>query len=65
MSKDFKPKLKKPNFKDDLEIIFTILIMIAVFYILINFGFDKILTTTIVALLGIFMEIARQVFSQA
>lgn len=65
MSKDFKPKLKKPNFKDDLEIIFTILIMIAAFYILINFGFDKILTTTIVALLGIFMEIARQVFSQA
>ena len=65
MSKDFKPKLKKPNLKDDLEIIFTILIMIAVFYILINFGFDKILTTTIVALLGIFMEIARQVFSQA
>ena len=65
MSKDFKPKLKKPNFKNDLEIIFTILIMIAVFYILINFGFDKILTTTIVALLGIFMEIARQVFSQA
>ena len=65
MSKDFKPKLKKPNFKDDLEIIFTILIMIAVFCILINFGFDKILTTTIVALLGIFMEIVRQFFSQA
>jgi len=65
MSKNFKPKLKKPGFKGDLEIIFTLLIMIAAFYILVNFGVDKILTTTIVALLGIFMEIARQVFSQA
>ena len=65
MSKNFKPKLKKPGFKGDLEIIFTLLIMIAAFYILVNFGVDKILTTTIVALLGIFMEIARQIFSQA
>nr|MEA2022031.1 hypothetical protein [Candidatus Caldatribacteriota bacterium] len=65
MSKDFKPKLNKPGFKGNLEIIFTVLIMIGAFYILINFGVDKILTTTIVALLGIFIEIARQVFSQA
>ena len=64
MSKDFKPKLKKPKFKEDLEIAVTILIMISVFYVLISFGVDKILTTAIVALLGIFMEIARQVFSQ-
>ena len=64
MSKDFKPKLKKPKFKEDLEIAVTILIMISVFYALIYFGVDKILTTAIVALLGIFMEIARQVFSQ-
>ena len=64
MSKDFKPKLKKPKFKEDLEIAVTILIMISVFYALIYFGVDKILSTAIVALLGIFMEIARQVFSQ-
>jgi len=64
MGKDFKPKLKKPKFKEDLEIAVTILIMISVFYVLISFGVDKILTTAIVALLGIFMEIARQVFSQ-
>jgi len=64
VSKDFKPKLKKPRFKEDLEIAVTILIMISVFYVLISFGVDKILTTAIVALLGIFMEIARQVFSQ-
>jgi len=64
VSKDFKPKLKKPKFKEDLEIAVTILIMISVFYVLISFGVDKILTTAIVALLGIFMEIARQVFSQ-
>jgi hypothetical protein len=65
VSKDFKPKLKKPKFKEDLEIAVTILIMISVFYVLTSFGVDKILTTAIVALLGIFMEIARQVFSQA
>ena len=65
MSKDFKPKLKKPKFKEDLEIAVTILIMISVFYVLTYLGVDKILTTAIVALLGIFMEIARQVFSQA
>ncbi len=65
MSKDFKPKLKKPKFKEDLEIAVTILIMISVFYALTYLGVDKILTTAIVALLGIFMEIARQVFSQA
>jgi len=65
LSKDFKPKLKKPKFKEDLEIIFTILIMISVFYVLTYLGVDKILTTAIVALLGIFMEVARQVFSQA
>ena len=64
MSKDFKPKLKKPKFKEDLEITVTILIMISVFYVLTYLGVDKILTTAIVALLGIFMEIARQVFSQ-
>ena len=64
MSKDFKPKLKKPKFKEDLEIAMTILIMISVFYGLTYFGVDKILSTAIVALLGIFMEIARQVFSQ-
>ena len=65
MSKDFKPKLKKPKFKEDLEIAVTILIMISVFYVLTYLGVDKILTTAIVALLGIFMEIARQIFSQA
>ncbi|MEA2088155.1 MAG: hypothetical protein U9O91_08725 [Candidatus Caldatribacteriota bacterium] len=65
MSKDFKPKLKKPKFKEDLEIAVTILIMISVFYALTYLGVDKILSTAIVALLGIFMEVARQVFSQA
>ena len=65
MSKDFKPKLKKPKFKEDLEIAVTILIMISVFYVLTYFGVDKILSTAIVALLGIFMEVAGQVFSQA
>ena len=65
MSKDFKPKVKKPKFKEDLEITVTILIMISVFYGLTYFGVDKILSTAIVALLGIFMEVARQVFSQA
>jgi len=64
VSKDFKPKLKKPKFKEDLEIVITVLIMISVFYALTYLGVDKILTTAIVALLGIFMEIARQVFSQ-
>ena len=64
MSKDFKPKLKRPKFKEDLEIAITILIMISVFYGLTYFGVDKILSTAIVALLGIFMEVARQVFSQ-
>jgi len=64
LSKDFKPKLKNPKFKEDLEITVTILIMISVFYVLTYLGVDKILTTAIVALLGIFMEIARQVFSQ-
>jgi len=64
VSKDFKPKLKKPKFKEDLEIAVTILIMISVFYGLTYFGVDKILSTAIVALLGILMEVARQVFSQ-
>lgn len=64
MSKDFKPKIKKPKFKEDLEIAVTILIMISVFYALTYLGVDKILSTAIVALLGIFMEVARQVFSQ-
>jgi amino acid transporter len=64
VSKDFKPKLKKPKFKEDLEIAVTILIMISVFYALTYLGVDKILSTAIVALLGIFMEVARQVFSQ-
>jgi hypothetical protein len=64
VSKDFKPKLKKPKFKEDLEIVVTVLIMISVFYMLTYLGVDKILTTAIVALLGIFMEVARQVFSQ-
>ena len=39
--------------------------MISAFYILTNFGVDKILSTAIIALLGIFMQIARQIFSQA
>jgi len=65
VSKDFKPKLKKPKFKEDLEIAVAILIMISVFYVLTYFGVDKILSTAIVALLGVFMEVARQVFSQA
>jgi len=65
VSKDFKPKLKKPKFKEDLEIAVTILIMISVFYALTYLGVDRILSTAIVALLGIFMEVARQVFSQA
>jgi len=64
VSKEFKPKLKKPKFKEDLEIAVTILIMISVFYVLTYFGVDKILSTAIVALLGIFMEVARQIFSQ-
>ena len=64
MSKEFKPKLKKPKFKEDLEIAVTILIMISVFYVLTYFGVDKILSTAIVALLGVFMEVARQIFSQ-
>jgi hypothetical protein len=65
VSKDFKPKLKKPKFKEDLEIAVTILIMISAFYGLTYFGVDKILSTAIVALLGVFMEVARQIFSQA
>jgi len=65
VNEDFKPKLKKQKIKDDFEIAITLLIMIAVFYVLIYFGLDKILTTAIVALLGIFMELARQIFSQA
>lgn len=65
MSKDFEPKLKKPKFKKDLEIAVTILIMISVFYFLTYFGVDKILTTAIVALFGVFMEMARHVFTQA
>jgi len=65
VSKDFQPKLKKPKFKEDLEIAVTILIMISVFYALTYLGVDRILSTAIVALLGIFMEVARQVFSQA
>jgi len=64
VGKDFKPKLKKPKFKEDLEIAVTILIMISVFYGLTYFGVDKILSAAIIALLGILMEIARQVFSQ-
>ena len=65
MSKDFNPRLKKPKFKEDLEIAVTIVIMVLVFYILTYFGVDKILATAIVALFGIFMEIARRVFTQA
>jgi hypothetical protein len=65
VSKDFKPKLKKPKFKENLEIAITVLIMILVFYILTYFGVDKILSTAIVTLLGVFMEVARQIFSQA
>lgn len=38
--------------------------MISVFYALIYLGVDKILTTAIVALLGIIMEAVVQVFSQ-
>lgn len=65
MSKDFKPKPKKPKFKENLEIALTLLIMVSVFYILIYMKVDKILTTALVALLGIFMEMARHIFSQA
>jgi len=65
VSEDFKPRLKKPKFKEDLEIAVTIFIMFLVFYLLTYFGVDKILTTAIVALLGVFMEIARQIFTQA
>lgn len=65
MSKDFEPKLKKPKYKEDLEIALTLLIMISVFYVLTYMKVDKILTTAVVALLGIFMEMARHVFSQA
>ena len=64
MSKDFNPRLKKPKFKEDLEIALTILIMVTIFCVLTYFGVDKILTTATVALLGISMEIARQVFTQ-
>ncbi|HDK27668.1 MAG TPA: hypothetical protein ENG48_11365 [Candidatus Atribacteria bacterium] len=64
MSKDFKPKLKKPKFKENLEIALTLLIMIFVFYILTYIKVDKILTTALVALLGIFVEMARHIFSQ-
>lgn len=64
MSKNFTPKLKKPKYKEDLKIVIIILIMISVFYALIYLGVDKILTTAIVALLGIFMEAIVQVFSQ-
>jgi len=48
VSKGFKPKLKKPKFKEDLEIAITVLIMISVFYGLTYFGVDKILSTAIV-----------------
>jgi len=65
VSNDFKPKLKKPKYKEDLEIALTLLIMISVFYVLTYMKVDKILTTAILALLGIFMEMARHVFSQA
>ena len=65
MSKDFKPKLKKPKFKKNIGVAITVLIMISAFYGLTYFGVDKILSTAIVALFGIFMEVARQVFSQA
>jgi len=47
VNKDFKPKLKKPKFKEDLEIAVTIVIMVLVFYILTYFGVDKILATAI------------------
>ena len=65
MNGDFKPKLKKQKIKGDFKIAITLLIMIAVFCVLTYFGLDKILTTAIVALLGIFMELAKQIFSQA
>ncbi len=64
MRKDFEPKLKKPKYKEDLEIALILLIMISVFYVLTYMKVDKILTTAVVALLGIFMEMARHVFSQ-
>ena len=64
MSKDFKPKLKKPKFKKNIGVAITVLIMISAFYGLTYFGVDKILSTAIVALFGIFMEVGRQVFSQ-
>jgi len=64
VSKDFKPKPKKPKFKENLEVALTLLIMISVFYILTYMKVDKILTTALVALLGIFVEMARHIFSQ-
>jgi len=64
VSKDFKPKIEKPKFKENLKIAATLLIMILVFYALNYLGVDKILITAIVTLLGIFMEAAIQVFSQ-
>ena len=64
MSKDFKPKPKKPKFKENLEVALTLLIMVSVFYILTYMKVDKILTTALVALLGIFVEMARHIFSQ-
>lgn len=38
--------------------------MISVYYILDYFNVDKILITAIMALLGIFMEVARDIFTQ-
>lgn len=38
--------------------------MVSLFYILDYFNVDKILITAIIALFGIFMEVARDIFSQ-
>lgn len=62
--RSFSPKIKKPKFRENLEIAGIILAMIFVYYILDYFNVDKILITAIIALLGIFMEVARDIFTQ-
>jgi len=63
-NKTFSPKIKKPKFRENLEIAGILLIMVSLFYILDYFNVDKILITAIIALFGIFMEVARDIFSQ-
>lgn len=61
---NFSPKIKKPKSRDNFEIAGIILIMVSIFYILDYFNVDKLLITAIIALFGIFMELARDIFSQ-